>query len=109
MSHTYRVLLRFFHHTQVAKNPQMMSMFQQDKDFMQIVNVLVMQMNPEMAQRAQRAAQEEERQKEAQKDAAASAVNKGYGSWAPPKKKKEEPEQVVPGWEWYVNLRGDLI
>jgi len=77
----------------VAKNPQMMSMFQQDKDFMQIVNVLVMQMNPEMAQRAQRAAQEEERQKEAQKDAAASAVNKGYGSWAPPKKKEEPKEE----------------
>ena len=95
MPQTYRVLHRLFHHAQVAKNPQMMSMFQQDKDFMQIVNVLVMQMNPEMAQRAQQAAQEEERRKQAEKDAAASAVNRGYGSWAP-QKKKEEPKEVVP-------------
>ena len=75
----------------------MMQMFQQDKDFMQIVNVLIMQMNPEVAQRAQQAAMEEKQREEAAKDAKASAVNRGYGSWAPPKKKEQPKEEAVGG------------
>lgn len=72
-------------------------MFQQDKDFMQIVNVLIMQMNPEVAQRAQQEAMAEKQREEAAKEAAVSAVNKGYGSWAPPKKTEEPKEEPVWG------------
>ena len=64
---------------------------------MTVVNVLIMQMNPEVAQRAQQEAMEKERREQAAKDAKASAVNKGYGSWAPPKKTEKPKEEVVRG------------
>lgn len=42
-----------------------------------------------MAQQAQQTAEEEKRKEETVKDAAAFAVNKDHGSWAPPKTKEK--------------------
>lgn len=75
-----------------AQQPQMMQILQQDPNFMKILQVLITMMNPELAARAQQEAQEQKAKEEAAKDAAATAVPKGYGSWAPPKNKKEEPK-----------------
>jgi len=49
----------------------------------------------EAKKRREQKAREEENRKEAEKDAAASAVNKGYGSWAPPKKTEAPKEEVA--------------